>query len=171
MSWCAPGKLIAVIVPAKERNQGGHIRRASYGKGQQAVKLSEHSPPPRCQARGVNLRGSRHFECVLTWTRHLLLSICTQTSRRSKQGKAWPESLDLIRHHPIGTATLENSPTHTAPGAEVNTSDSRPSTSARSTNPRQHAGSQQPCCNPLQETQASFVRPTSPYISSHTDTL
>ena len=36
-------------------------------------------------------------------------------------------------------------------------SDSRPPSIARFTNPRQHAGSQQPCCNPQQETHALTV--------------
>jgi hypothetical protein len=73
----------------------------------------------------------------------------------------WPESIDLIRHSRLSTATLETS-SYPAPGTEVNHSDFRPSTIAPLTNPRQHAGSQQPCCTPQQETQTSFVRPTSP---------
>jgi len=89
------------------------------------------------------------------------MSLAVITSRQSKKGEAWPESVDLIRHHRIRKAPLQNSLPNTVSGAEVNKSDSRPLTSARSTNPGQHAVSQQRCCSPQQKIQTPIVRPTS----------
>ena len=79
----------------------------------------------------------------------------------------WPESIDLIRHSGVCKATLETS-SHPAPALKVNQSDSRPLTIARLTNPRQHAASQRPCCDPQEEAQTSFVRPTSNPLPSVT---
>jgi hypothetical protein len=128
--------------------------------------LSCHVPQNRAP-RGAEQSVSRQSECALPDEITCYFRFAPEPRGGSSSGEAWSESLDLTRHSRVSKATLENS-SHPTRGEEVNQSDFRRLNSARFTNPHQKAGSQQPCCNPQQETQTPFVRPTSPPLPSLT---